>query len=102
MGRSGRFREAPRSCKKALVGGVFVLDEALPMAKLKPESGDFGRSLVASSVRIPWPGGDAARYEQDPWLPLRPKFLSFLNGYMWRKKKDGRTIGEAHERLKVC
>ena len=24
------------------------------------------------------------------------------DGYSWRKKKDGRTVGEAHERLKVC
>lgn len=24
------------------------------------------------------------------------------DGHSWRKKKDGRTVGEAHERLKVC
>ncbi|KAH0466502.1 hypothetical protein IEQ34_003740 [Dendrobium chrysotoxum] len=24
------------------------------------------------------------------------------DGHMWRKKKDGRAVGEAHERLKVC
>lgn len=24
------------------------------------------------------------------------------DGYAWRRKKDGRTVGEAHERLKVC
>ncbi|CAJ1851093.1 unnamed protein product [Sphenostylis stenocarpa] len=24
------------------------------------------------------------------------------DGHNWRKKKDGRTVGEAHERLKVC
>lgn len=23
------------------------------------------------------------------------------DGHSWRKKKDGRTVGEAHERLKV-
>ena len=24
------------------------------------------------------------------------------DGHNWRKKKDGKTVGEAHERLKVC
>lgn len=24
------------------------------------------------------------------------------DGHNWRKKKDGRTVSEAHERLKVC
>lgn len=24
------------------------------------------------------------------------------DGHNWRKKKDGRAVGEAHERLKVC
>lgn len=24
------------------------------------------------------------------------------DGHNWRKKKDGRSVGEAHERLKVC
>ncbi|KAJ8458061.1 hypothetical protein OPV22_030987 [Ensete ventricosum] len=55
-------------------------------------------------------------YEQFPLTPEPPhlppsgslflfnrKILRFFrkDGYMWRKKKDGRTIGEAHERLKV-
>ncbi|CAL9165164.1 unnamed protein product [Musa hybrid cultivar] len=55
-------------------------------------------------------------YKQFPLTPEPPhlppsgslflfnrKVLRFFrkDGYMWRKKKDGRTIGEAHERLKV-
>ncbi|CAL9136774.1 unnamed protein product [Musa textilis] len=55
-------------------------------------------------------------YKQFPLTPEPPhlppsgslflfnrKVLRFFrkDGYTWRKKKDGRTIGEAHERLKV-
>jgi hypothetical protein len=24
------------------------------------------------------------------------------DGHIWRKKKDGKTVKEAHEKLKVC
>ncbi|XP_074310037.1 calmodulin-binding transcription activator 4 isoform X1 [Silene latifolia] len=52
-------------------------------------------------------------YQITPEAPLRPpggslflfnkRVLRFFrkDGHNWRKKKDGRTVGEAHERLKV-
>ncbi|XP_052203968.1 calmodulin-binding transcription activator 4 [Diospyros lotus] len=37
------------------------------------------------------------------WFLFNKRILRFFrkDGHSWRKKKDGRTVGEAHERLKV-
>ena len=52
--------------------------------------------MIVFSCWVDWTGGSLFLFNK--------RVLRFFrrDGHNWRKKKDGRTVGEAHERLKVC